>query len=109
MSAITKYDDEAARIMRDPVLWTEKHIGQKPRWYQEQILRHPHNRIVLRCGRRVRWRVSAAPIWPERVQEPDGLLQRDARADSARARARCCVARGACAQWRSRRLRRRRR
>ena len=53
MSAITKYDDEAARIMRDPVLWTEKHIGQKPRWYQEQILRHPHNRIVLRCGRRL--------------------------------------------------------
>lgn len=53
MSGITKYDDEVVRIMRDPVLWAEKHIGQKPRWYQEQILRHPHNRIVLRCGRRL--------------------------------------------------------
>lgn len=53
MSNITKYDDDVARIMRDPVLWAEKHIGQKPRWYQEQILRHPHNRIVLRCGRRL--------------------------------------------------------
>lgn len=44
---------ELERINRDPVLWTEHHIGQKPRWYQEQILRHPHNRIVLRCGRRL--------------------------------------------------------
>ena len=53
MSNITKYDEDVSRIMRDPVLWAEKHIGQKPRWYQEQILRHPHNRIVLRCGRRL--------------------------------------------------------
>lgn len=53
MSNITKYDDDAARILRDPVLWAEKHLKQKPRWYQEQILRHPHNRIVLRCGRRL--------------------------------------------------------
>lgn len=44
---------EMIRIMKDPVLWAEKHLNQKPRWYQEQILRHPHNRIVLRCGRRL--------------------------------------------------------
>lgn len=53
MSQITKYDEDAARILRDPVLWAEKHLGSKPRWYQEQILRHPHNRIVLRMGRRL--------------------------------------------------------
>ena len=53
MQPITKYDQDVARIMKDPVLWTEAHLGQKPRWYQEQILRHPHHRIVLRCGRRL--------------------------------------------------------
>lgn len=53
MSTITKHDDELAKIIVDPVSWAEHHLGQKPRWYQEQILRHPHNRIVLRCGRRL--------------------------------------------------------
>lgn len=53
MSMITKHDSEMAKIIVDPVLWAEHHLGQKPRWYQEQILRHPHNRIVLRCGRRL--------------------------------------------------------
>lgn len=53
MQQITRQDQDVARIMRDPVLWTEAHLGQKPRWYQEQILRHPHHRIVLRCGRRL--------------------------------------------------------
>ena len=53
MSTITKHDNEMAKIIVDPVLWAEHHLGQKPRWYQEQILRHPHNRIVLRCGRRL--------------------------------------------------------
>lgn len=28
-------------------------LRRKPRWYQEQILRHPHHRKVLRCGRRI--------------------------------------------------------
>lgn len=55
---ITKYDNEMLKIMRDPVLWADAHLKVNPkdagpRWYQEQILRHPHNRIVLRCGRRV--------------------------------------------------------
>ncbi len=49
----TLYDDDMVKIMQDPALWAEYHLGQKPRWYQEQILRHPHNRIVLRCGRRI--------------------------------------------------------
>lgn len=53
MQAITRYDEDMALIMQDPVKWAETHLGQKPRWYQEQILRHPHNRIVLRCGRRL--------------------------------------------------------
>lgn len=45
--------EQMEKIMRDPVLWAEHHLGQKPRWYQQQILRHPHNRVVLRCGRRL--------------------------------------------------------
>ncbi|MFE7817802.1 LAGLIDADG family homing endonuclease [Priestia megaterium] len=53
MSKITKYDQEMLDIIRDPVKWTEHHLGEKPRWYQEQILRHPHHRKVLRCGRRI--------------------------------------------------------
>ncbi|MCU5076802.1 hypothetical protein OB985_04260 [Bacillus cereus] len=53
MSKFTKYDQEMLEIIRDPVKWTEHHLGEKPRWYQEQILRHPHHRKVLRCGRRI--------------------------------------------------------
>lgn len=53
MSQFTKYDQEMLEIIRDPVKWTEHHLGEKPRWYQEQILRHPHHRKVLRCGRRI--------------------------------------------------------
>lgn len=49
----TKHDMEMLEIIRDPVKWTEHHLGEKPRWYQEQILRHPHHRKVLRCGRRI--------------------------------------------------------
>ena len=55
---ITKYDDDMLEIMQDPVQWANAHLkinpnDAGPRWYQEQILRHPHNRMVLRCGRRV--------------------------------------------------------
>ena len=39
--------------MRDPAKWAAHHLGEAPRWYQEQILRHPHHRKVLRCGRRI--------------------------------------------------------
>lgn len=53
MNRFTKYDEEMLEIIRDPVKWTEHHLGEKPRWYQEQILRHPHHRKVLRCGRRI--------------------------------------------------------
>lgn len=49
-----QHDKEVIQIMRDPVKWAAKHLGgDKPRWYQEEILRHPHNRKVLRCGRRI--------------------------------------------------------
>ena len=57
---ITKYDDEMLSIMRDPVKWAKIHLSGRnldgnagPRWYQEQILRHPHHKKVLRCGRRI--------------------------------------------------------
>jgi hypothetical protein len=53
MSNITRHDEEMLNIMKDPVKWAEHHLGEKPRWYQEQILRHPHHRKVLRCGRRI--------------------------------------------------------
>ncbi|MEX3713541.1 LAGLIDADG family homing endonuclease [Cytobacillus horneckiae] len=53
MAKFTKYDQEMLEIIRDPVKWAEHHLGEKPRWYQEQILRHPHHRKVLRCGRRI--------------------------------------------------------
>lgn len=53
MKKFTNYDKEMLEIFRDPVKWAEFHLGEKPRWYQQQILRHPHNRKVLRCGRRI--------------------------------------------------------
>jgi intein/homing endonuclease len=53
MNQMTNHDKEMLELIRDPVTWAEHHLGQKPRWYQEQILRHPHNRKVLRCGRRI--------------------------------------------------------
>lgn len=46
-------DKEMLRILRDPVLWAKHHLNANPRWYQEEILRHPHHRKVLRCGRRI--------------------------------------------------------
>lgn len=50
----SKYDKEMQQIMVDPVKWARHHLGgDEPRWYQEEILRHPHNRKVLRCGRRI--------------------------------------------------------
>ena len=49
----TRHDQEMLEIFMDPVKWATYHLGDKPRWYQEQILRHPHHRKVLRCGRRV--------------------------------------------------------
>ena len=50
---LTNEDKKMMRIMQDPVAWAETHLNQKPRWYQEQALRHPHNRIALRWGRRL--------------------------------------------------------
>jgi intein/homing endonuclease len=49
----TNHDREMIEIMRDPAKWAAHHLGEAPRWYQEQILRHPHHRKVLRCGRRI--------------------------------------------------------
>lgn len=51
--SFTRYDQEMLEIFRDPVKWAAHHLGEAPRWYQEQILRHPHHRKVLRCGRRI--------------------------------------------------------
>lgn len=53
MAQMTRYDREMLEIFRDPAKWAAHHLGEAPRWYQEQILRHPHHRKVLRCGRRI--------------------------------------------------------
>ena len=50
---MTNHDKEMTEVMRDPAKWAARHLGEAPRWYQEQILRHPHHRKVLRCGRRI--------------------------------------------------------
>ncbi|MFS1019752.1 LAGLIDADG family homing endonuclease [Enterococcus casseliflavus] len=50
---ISLHSTEMLKIMKDPVKWAKHHLSDPPRWYQEQILRHPHNRKVLRCGRRI--------------------------------------------------------
>lgn len=54
-------------IFTDPAKWAEYHLGEKPRWYQEQILRHPHHRKVLRCGRRIGKCIGE----DERILNPD--------------------------------------
>lgn len=53
MTQLSGNEAEVARIMQDPVLWVEAHLNEKPRWYQQQALRHPHNRTVFRWGRRL--------------------------------------------------------
>lgn len=54
MTKHTRYDKEMLSIFMDPVKWAKHHLGgDEPRWYQQEILRHPHNRKVLRCGRRI--------------------------------------------------------
>jgi len=48
------FASEIEQIVRDPVKFARHHLGGDiPRWYQEEILRHPHHRKVLRCGRRI--------------------------------------------------------
>jgi hypothetical protein len=65
MREFTRYDQEMIEIMQDPVKWATHHLGETPRWYQEEILRHPHNRKVLRCGRRIgkTWTMCAHMLW----------------------------------------------
>lgn len=65
MAKFTKYDQEMLEIFTDPVKWAAHHLGESPRWYQEQILRHPHHRKVLRCGRRIgkTWTMCAHMLW----------------------------------------------
>lgn len=63
----TRHDKEMYEIFTDPVKWVAHHLGEAPRWYQAQILRHPHHRKVLRCGRRVGKCIAA----DQRVLNPD--------------------------------------
>lgn len=68
----TDHDREMLEIFSDPVKWATYHLGEKPRWYQEEILRHPHNRKVLRCGRRVGKCIEAS----QRILDPNTGLYR---------------------------------
>lgn len=63
----TNHDKEMLEIMRDPAKWAAHHLGEAPRWYQEQILRHPHHRKVLRCGRRI----GKCIVFNQRVIDPE--------------------------------------
>lgn len=78
VSEITKYDKDMVRMMKDPVKWVKAHLtsddpkDKGARWYQEQILRHPHNRIALRCGRRIGKCIEEN----QRIMMPDGSYQR---------------------------------
>lgn len=65
MKKFTRHDEEMLRIFMDPVLWAKHHLGEAPRWYQEDILRHPHHRKVLRCGRRIgkTWTMTAHMLY----------------------------------------------
>ncbi|BCO16169.1 phage terminase large subunit family protein_gp116 [Bacillus phage vB_BceM_WH1] len=63
----TRHDREMFEIFHDPVKWVAHHLGEAPRWYQAQILRHPHHRKVLRCGRRVGKCIAG----DQRVLNPD--------------------------------------
>lgn len=63
--SFTRHDQEMLEIMLDPAKWAAHHLGEAPRWYQEEILRHPHHRKVLRCGRRIgkTWTMTAHMLW----------------------------------------------
>jgi replicative DNA helicase len=65
MARFTKYDEEMIEIMSDPAKWAAHHLGEPPRWYQEEILKHPHHRKILRCGRRIgkTWTMTAHMLW----------------------------------------------
>lgn len=63
----THEEEEMLRIMTDPVEWVTYHSNQEPRWYQKQILRHPHHRRVLRCGRRIGKCIAG----DQRILDPD--------------------------------------
>lgn len=65
MQKFTRHDQEMIEIFTDPCKWASHHLGEAPRWYQEDILRHPHNRKVLRCGRRIgkTWTMTAHMLW----------------------------------------------
>lgn len=65
MKKFTRHDEDMLKIFSDPVLWVRHHLGEGPRWYQEDILRHPHHRKVLRCGRRIgkTWTMTAHMLY----------------------------------------------
>lgn len=66
MKKFTRHDEDMIKIFSDPVEWAKHHLnGDVPRWYQEDILRHPHHRKVLRCGRRIgkTWTMTAHMLY----------------------------------------------
>lgn len=60
MHQLTQEELEFIRILEDPVEWLKYTTGEIPRWYQEQILRDPSKRTVLRMGRRCM--VAGTPV-----------------------------------------------
>lgn len=53
------------KCLEDPVTWAEVELGEKPRWYQVDMLRDPSKRKVSRCGRRIgkTWVLCIHILW----------------------------------------------
>lgn len=53
MAALTQEELDAIKILQDPVLWAKITFNWDARWYQQNIVRDTHKRIVIRAGRRI--------------------------------------------------------
>lgn len=51
--AFTPEELALIELLKDEVKWAAAELGWEARWYQAEILHCQHNRIVLRCGRRI--------------------------------------------------------
>ena len=61
----TESELELLAVLEDPVLWIESTTGEKARYYQSDMIRHPSIRKVYRLGRRTgkTWSMCAHMLW----------------------------------------------
>ena len=62
---LTDKEIEILEVLEDPVKWIEATTGEKPRWYQVEMLHDPSIRKVFRLGRRTgkTWTMCAHMLW----------------------------------------------